>query len=187
MDRRNFFIRGGAALVTASAGSLSFAHADDAPFDPEKAIQDLALDVPSYGPSEAPFQRFLQSGNLVFLSGTTPFVNRQRLHPGVVGEDVTLEQAQEAARRCAIQLLGVMRGALGGNWERLEQVLRIEGFVRSAKDFGDQPKVMNAASELMVSVLGDRGRHTRVAIGVNELPFESCVEIAATISVSAAS
>ncbi|MEL7548007.1 MAG: RidA family protein [Pseudomonadota bacterium] len=183
MDRRDFFLRGGAMLLAGASSSTLSATADTLSYDPEKAIADMALDVPTYGPSQALFQRYVQSGQMIFLSGTIPFVNGERLHPGIVGDTVTLEQGQDAARRCAIQLLGVMRGALDGDWERLDQLVRVEGFVRSADGFGDQPAVMNAASQLFRDVLGDSGRHTRTAIGVKELPFESSVEIAAILSV----
>ena len=181
MNRRHFFLHSSALLLGAPL-VVQTVSAETGDYDPEAKIAELGLDVPDYGPSQALFERYTQSGNLIFLSGTIPFVNGERLHPGIVGDTVTLEQAQEAAQRCVIQLFGVMRLALGGDWQKLDQIMRIEGFVRSADDFGDQPRVMNAASELARTVLGERGRHTRTAIGVKELPFQSCVEVAAIVA-----
>lgn len=180
IDRRSFMVMAGGAM--AAGGLVQARGAQNEGFNPDKTLSDMGIVLPVYAPTENAFQRFRRDGKTVYISGTTPFVDRKRLHPGTVGGNVTVEQAQEAARRCAVQLLGVMRGALDGDWNNLDQVLRLEGFVCSANDFGGQPQVMNAASELMVQVLGARGRHTRTAIGVNALPFGASVEIAAVIS-----
>lgn len=97
-------------------------------------------------------------------------------------DEVSIEDAQAAARVCALNLLAHMEAAAG--LARVEQVVQLTGFVLSTGDFGEQPKVLNAASELLVEVLGEAGRHTRAALGANALPFSVTVEIAAVVVVS---
>jgi len=96
-------------------------------------------------------------------------------------DEVSVEQAQEAARSCALNVLAQIEAAAG--LDQVEQVTQVNGFVLSTDDFGDQPKVMNAASDLLVEVLGDAGRHTRAALGTNALPFSVTVEITAVVVV----
>ena len=96
-------------------------------------------------------------------------------------DEVTVEEAQAAARACALNLLAQMEAAVG--LDNVEQVAQLTGFVLSTDDFGEQPKVMNAASELLIDVLGEAGKHTRAALGTNSLPFSVTVEIAAIVVV----
>lgn len=112
---------------------------------------------------------------LVFVSGQLPRQG-EALVTGKVGSEVTVEHAREAARLCVIQALAVMKQALG-SLDRLERILKLTGFVASAPQFNLQPKVIDAASELLVEVFGDGGRHARSAVGVAELPRNVSVEI----------
>jgi enamine deaminase RidA (YjgF/YER057c/UK114 family) len=116
------------------------------------------------------------SGELAFVSGQVPIVDGEVLHPGHVGREVTLEQAREAARRCALQALAALKGALG-SLDRVRGIVQVSVFVASAPGFTDQPKVANGASDLFVELMGDQGKHARAAIGVAELPLGVPVEV----------
>ncbi len=113
---------------------------------------------------------------LLYVSGQIPTRDGQRL-TGRCPDQVSLEQAQDAARACAVNVLAQIDAAAG--LDSVEQITQLSGFVLSTEDFGDQPKVINAASDLLVEVFGDAGRHTRVALGTNSLPFSVTVELTA--------
>ena len=113
---------------------------------------------------------------MLYIAGQVSARDGKRL-TGRCPDQVSMEQAQEAARACALSLLAQMESAAG--LDNVEQVVQLTGFVLSTDDFGDQPRVINAASDLIAEVLGDAGKHTRVAIGTNALPFLVTVEIAA--------
>jgi enamine deaminase RidA (YjgF/YER057c/UK114 family) len=117
---------------------------------------------------------------LLFIAGQVPVQDGKRL-TGRCPDEVTVEEAQSAARVCALNLLAQMEAAAG--LDKVEQVAQLTGFVLSTDDFGEQPKVLNAASELLIDVLGEAGRHTRAALGTNSLPFSVTVEIAAIVVV----
>ncbi len=117
---------------------------------------------------------------LLYIAGQVPIKDGKRM-TGRCPDQVNIEEAQAAARVCALNLLAQMEGAVG--LDRVEQVAQLIGFVLSADGFGEQPKVLNAASDLLVDVLGDAGRHTRAALGTNSLPLSVTVEIAAVVVV----
>jgi enamine deaminase RidA (YjgF/YER057c/UK114 family) len=114
--------------------------------------------------------------SLLYIAGQVSTRDGKRL-TGRCPDEVSVEQAQDAARACALNLLAQMEAAAG--LDNIEQVVQLTGFVLSTDDFGDQPKVLNGASDLLVEVLGDAGRHTRAALGTSALPFSVTVEIAA--------
>jgi enamine deaminase RidA (YjgF/YER057c/UK114 family) len=118
--------------------------------------------------------------SLLYIAGQVSVQDGKRL-TGRCPDEVSVEAAQAAARVCALNLLAQMEGAVG--LDNVEQVAQLIGFVLSTDDFGEQPKVLNAASELLIDVLGEAGRHTRAALGTNALPFSVTVEIAATVVV----
>jgi len=118
--------------------------------------------------------------NLLYLSGTTPRKGGQAYLPGVVGKDLTLEQGQEAARYAALMTLAAVRYALG-DLDRVQQFVHLLGFVNSAPGFGDQPRVINGAADLLVELFGERGKPTRAAIGCQGLGGNASVEIVATV------
>lgn len=113
---------------------------------------------------------------LVYVAGQVSSRDGQRM-TGRVPNEVSIEHAQEAARACALNVLAQIEGAAG--LDNVEQMLQVTGWVLSTDEFGDQPKVLNAASDLIVEVLGDRGRHTRAAVGASSLPLSVTVEITA--------
>ncbi len=142
-------------------------------------LKELGLSLPPPFPPAASYVPACASGNLLFVSGQLPFKDGVILHPGRVGDNVTLEQAQEAARQCALNILAQLDG------KNVRRVVKCTGFVASAPDFTDQHKVINGASDLIVGVLGDAGRHARAAVGVAALPMGASVEVEAIIEVDA--
>jgi len=138
-------------------------------------LAELGLSVPKVV-SRFAYVPGVQVGNLVFVSGQTPEVDGVMQYAGVVGEDLDVETAQKAARLAALNCLGEVE-AVVGSLEKVERIVRVVGYVRSAKDFGEQPLVMNGASELLVELFGEKGRHARAALGTSELPFGAPVEM----------
>ncbi len=139
------------------------------------ALPQAAAPVAAYVPT-------VLVGGLLHLSGQLPFQDG-KVMTGRLGEDRDLEYGQEAARACALMVLAQAKAALGG-LERIERVVKLGVFVNSAPAFTDQPKVANGASELLVELLGDAGRHARSAVGVAVLPLGAAVEIDAILAVS---
>jgi enamine deaminase RidA (YjgF/YER057c/UK114 family) len=120
---------------------------------------------------------FVRTGNLLFVSGQVCFGGDGKLiAKGKLGAEVTIEQGSSAARGCAINLLAQLKAALG-DLDKVVRVVRLGGFINSTPDFLDGPKVMNGASDLMVAVFGDKGRHARTTVGVAALPADAAVEV----------
>jgi enamine deaminase RidA (YjgF/YER057c/UK114 family) len=105
------------------------------------------------------------------------------VNPGVVGDRVSLDEAADGARRAALQALSALRDALGGSFDRVERVVKVQVFVAAVPEFVDHPKVANGASDLLVEVLGEDGRHARAAVGVPSLPLNASVEVVVTAAV----
>ena len=142
--------------------------------------QDLRL--PEAKPAIGSYVPFLHLNGQLFISGQLPFKDGKLAAEGKVGADLDLAQGQAAARACAINILAQAKTALG-DLDRIVQLLRLNGFVNAAPDFADHPKVLNAASDLMVEVLGNKGLHTRIAVGCASLPLNAAVEIDAIFAV----
>ncbi|MGE5546808.1 MAG: RidA family protein [Solirubrobacterales bacterium] len=140
-------------------------------------LKELGLELPPAAPAVANYVPFVVSGNLVFVSGQLPMEAGKPAVLGRLGADVALDDGVRAGRLCALNLLAQARAACGGDLDRVRRVVRLTGFVASTPDFIDQPKVVNGASDLMVEVLGDAGRHARVAVGATSLPLNAAVEI----------
>ncbi|CCB64348.1 MULTISPECIES: RidA family protein [unclassified Hyphomicrobium] len=148
----------------------------------EQRLAELGLKLPEAPQPVANYVPFLLSGDQLFISGQVAKDGAGRILTGTLGAGVLIEEGQEAAHHCALNLLAQAKAALG-DLGRIVQVLRLTGFVASAPNFYDQPKVINGASDLMVAALGDAGRHTRSAVGVASLPLNACVEIDAIFKV----
>jgi enamine deaminase RidA (YjgF/YER057c/UK114 family) len=148
----------------------------------DQRLAELGLKLPEAPQPVANYVPFLLSGDLLFISGQISKDGTGRVLTGTLGAGVTVEDGQEAARQCALNLLAQAKAALG-DLNRVIQVLRLTGFVASTPDFTDQPKIINGASDLLVSVLGEAGRHTRSAVGVASLPLNACVEIDAIFKI----
>lgn len=148
--------------------------------DPEARLKELGYELPEAPKPVAAYVPTVQTGNLVFVSGQGPFGTGVT---GKVGADVTVEQAQDAARITCLNGLAQIKAAVG-DLGRVTRIVKLTVFVASAPGFGDQPKVANGASELLQEVFGEAGRHARSAVGVAELPFDIPVEIEFTVEVS---
>lgn len=148
----------------------------------DQRLAELGLKLPEAPQPVANYVPFLISGDQLFISGQIAKDATGRVMTGLLGDGVSLEEGQEAARHSALNLLAQAKAALG-DLGRVAQVLRLTGFVASVPAFTDQPKVINGASDLLVAVLGDAGRHTRSAVGVASLPLNACVEIDAIFKI----
>ena len=145
----------------------------------EAKLEELGITLPEAAAPVASYQPLVVSGDTAYVSGQLPFVGGQ-LVTGKLGQDVTLERGQEAARACGMMILAQLKAA--GLLERVEQVVKLGGFVASVPDFTDQPKVVNGTSDLMAEVFGDAGRHARSAVGVPVLPLDAAVEVDAIVA-----
>jgi enamine deaminase RidA (YjgF/YER057c/UK114 family) len=148
----------------------------------EARLKALDLVLPEAKAPIGSYVPFLHLNGQLFISGQLPLKNGKLVSEGRLGDGLDLSRGQEAARACAINILAQAKAALR-DLDRIVQLLRLNGFVASAPGFGDQPKVLNAASELMVEILGNKGRHTRIAIGCASLPLNAAVEIDAIFAV----
>lgn len=142
----------------------------------EQRLKELGITLPVPAAAVANYVPFVITGNLVFVSGQLPLENGKPAVLGKLGAEVGVEDGARAARLCGLGLLAQLKAALG-DLDRVKRVVRLTAFVASTPDFTDQPKVVNGASDLMVEVLGDAGRHARVAVGAPSLPLNVAVEI----------
>ena len=172
--RRRIIAGGVASLLLASTKMV--AAQGNSPTDRLKA---LGLELPPVAQPIANFVQSTRAGNLVFVSGQLPRKDGKMLNPGKVGAGVTVAQAQESAKLCALNVLAVAQAACDGDLSRIRSCMRLEGFVACVPGFTDQPAVVNGASDLVVSVFGENGKHARFAVGVDALPLDACVEVAA--------
>src|SRR5688500_17050700 len=145
----------------------------------EQKLADLGITLPAPGAPGGNYVPFVVVGDLAFMAGQVAREAGKMKYTGKLGKDLSIEQGQDAARLCAVNLLSQLKEACGGDLDRVERCVRLGGFVNSPLDFYDHPKVINGASDLMVAVLGDRGRHARTAVGVSALPLNSAVEVEA--------
>ena len=140
-------------------------------------IAQLGIELPTPAPPAGAYVPFVVAGRLLLVAGQLPMWNGTLKYDGRVGAEITLEDGIAAARLCGLNLLAQARAACDGDLDRVRRVLRLAGFVRAAPGFTDHPKVLNGASELMVEVFGQAGRHVRVAVGAASLPMAAAVEI----------
>jgi enamine deaminase RidA (YjgF/YER057c/UK114 family) len=146
----------------------------------ENKLKELKIELPEAPKPAGSYVPAVVCGRMVFVAGQLPSLNGELKYTGKVGKDLTAEDAYEAAKLCAINALGVLKSYLG-DLDKIEQIVRIGGFVNSADGFTMQPKVINGASDLMVSIFGETGKHARAAVGVNELPLNAAVEVEMTV------
>ena len=144
-------------------------------------LAELGLTLPEAAAPVAAYVPVVIAGGLAHVSGQLPFVEG-RLVRGRLGEDVSLEEGYAAARACGLMLIAQLKAALG-SLDRVERIVKLGGYVNSAADFTDQPKVVNGASELMVALFGEAGKHARSAVGVPVLPLGAAVEVDAIVAI----
>ena len=148
----------------------------------EKKLNALGFQVPSVPEPAANYIGYVKVGNLLFVGGNTGRINGVRKYAGKVGDTVSLEQAYETARDCALNHLAIIKAALG-DLDQVERIVKVLGYVNVAPGFKDMPKVINGESDLLVKLWGERGQHTRAAIGVASLGGDAPVETEITVQV----
>lgn len=149
----------------------------------ESRLEELGIALPQAAAPAANYVPYVLSGNMLHLSGQLPMENGKLAVTGLVGRDVDVTAARRAAELCAINLLAQAQAALG-DLTRIRRVVKIQGFVASTPDFTEQHLVINGASDLLVAVLGDAGRHARAAVGMASLPLNAAVEIDAIMEIA---
>lgn len=150
----------------------------------DKRLSDLGIELPPANAPAGNYVPFVRTGDLLFISGQIPVIDGKPAFIGTLGSEISVEDGAMAARTCALSILAQAREALGGDLDRVVRCVKLSGFVASTPDFGDQPKVINGASDLMVEVFGDAGRHARAAVGMASLPLGVAVEVEAIFEVN---
>jgi enamine deaminase RidA (YjgF/YER057c/UK114 family) len=147
-------------------------------------LDELGLELPPLPEPVASYIPVTQAASLAFVAGQVAMIDGQLLHPGKLGQQVSIEMGQEAAARAALQALSALRHYLGGSLDRLVRILQLTVFVAADAEFIEHPKVANGASDALIAVLGPEGRHARAAVGVASLPLGASIEITVTAEVS---
>jgi enamine deaminase RidA (YjgF/YER057c/UK114 family) len=143
----------------------------------EKKLAEVGITLPTPAAPIANYLPFVRTGNTVVISGQLCFGSDGKLvAKGQLGAAVSIEDGQKAARACVVNLLSQLKGAIG-DLDKVVRVIRLGGFINSAAGFADGPKVMNGASDLIVEVFGDKGRHARTTVGVSALPLDAAIEV----------
>jgi enamine deaminase RidA (YjgF/YER057c/UK114 family) len=148
----------------------------------EQNIKNLGLSLPDAPKPVAAYIPAKQSGNLVFTAGQLPMVNGELISKGLLGQDVEIDEANKAARICTLNALAAIKGVIG-DLDRIKQIVRVVGYVASVPTFTQQPAVVNGASELLLEIFGENGKHARSAVGMAVLPLNASVEIELTVEV----
>ncbi|WP_421783771.1 RidA family protein [Kiloniella litopenaei] len=140
-------------------------------------LKELGIEVPQPAKAVANYVGYVTSGNTVFVSGQITAKDGEILYKGKLGDNMSVEEGQEAARLCGINIIAQLYAATDGNLDRVKRIVKLGGFVNSTPDFVDQPKVINGVSDLMVEVFGDKGVHARAAVSAPSLPLGIAVEV----------
>jgi enamine deaminase RidA (YjgF/YER057c/UK114 family) len=149
----------------------------------EKVLAEKKIELPKAAAPVANYVPVVTAGNLAFVSGQVTVWNGEFKFIGRLGKEYSIEQGQQAARICGLNILAQVKLALGGDLDRVKRCVKLNVFVNSLADFTEQPKVANGVSDLMVEIFGDAGKHARAAIGVNVLPLNVAVEVDALFEV----
>ena len=145
----------------------------------DKRLAELGIALPTPAKPIANYVPWVRTGTLVFISGQGAVRDGKIEYAGKVGDTLSVEEAIASARLTAINVIAHLRDACGGDLDRVKRIVKLLGFVNCTPTFGDQPKVINGASDLMVEVFGEKGRHARSAVGAPSLPFNLSVEVEA--------
>ena len=148
----------------------------------EERLTELGLFIPEARKPDAAYKPAKKTGNLIFTAGQLPMVNGELISKGLLGQDVEIEEANKAARICTINALAAIKGLIG-DLDQIQQIVRVVGYVASVPTFTQQPVVVNGASELLLEIFGDEGKHARSAVGMAVLPLNASVEIELTVEV----
>ncbi|OCP01068.1 MULTISPECIES: RidA family protein [unclassified Ensifer] len=150
----------------------------------EARLKELGVTVPQAATPVANYVPYVISGSMLYISGQLPMEDGKVAVTGIVGKDVDVARAQRAAELCSINILAQAKSALGGDLGRIRRLVKINGFVASTPEFTEQHLVINGASNLLATVLGEAGKHARAAVGMASLPFNAAVEIDAVIEIA---
>jgi enamine deaminase RidA (YjgF/YER057c/UK114 family) len=145
----------------------------------EAKLKELGIELPQASAPVANYVPFTRSGSLVVVSGQVSVRKGKAEYVGKLGREIPVSEGQQAARLCALNILAHLKTACDGDLDQVKRVLRLGGFVNCSPDFTEMPQVVNGASDLMVAVFGDAGKHARAAVGVNSLPLGVAVEVEA--------
>jgi len=140
-------------------------------------LAELGITLPEPAKPVANYVGFVVTGSLVFTAGQVPLKDGKMAYVGKLGQDLSVEEGQASARLCAINVIAQLKAACGGDLDRVKRIVRLGGFVNSTPDFTDQPKVINGASDLMVEVFGEAGKHARTALSAGSLPVGVATEV----------
>ena len=149
----------------------------------EKNIKDLGLFISEPPAAIANYVPFKVIDNLVYVSGQAPIQNGKIIYTGKVGDNISEEEGVLAAEICCLNIIAALRKSISGDWDRLENFVKLGGFVNCKDDYINHPKIINGASDLLVNIFGEQGKHTRFAVGSNSLPLNISVEIDAIIKI----
>jgi enamine deaminase RidA (YjgF/YER057c/UK114 family) len=149
----------------------------------DKRLQELGITLPVPAKPVANYVGWVNTGNLVFTAGQVPLKDGKIEYQGKLGKDYTVAQGAAAARICAINVVAQLKDAVGGDLDRIKRIVKVVGFVNGVPDFADHPKVVNGASDLLVEIFGDKGRHARSAVGSGSLPVNVAVEVEAVAEI----
>ena len=147
----------------------------------DENIKNLGLNIPDLPKALANYVPFKIIGKTIYISGQAPVHNGELIYKGKVGSDISIEEGVEAAKLCVINIIAALKTGLEGDWDKLDSFVKLTGFVNCQDNFTDQPKIINGASDMLVEIFGDQGRHARVAVGSNALPLGIAVEIDAIV------
>ncbi len=145
-------------------------------------LEKIGLNLPAIPKPVAAYIPAKQTGNLVFTAGQLPMVDGELISKGLLGQDVEIDEANKAARICTLNALAAIKGVIG-DLDRIKQIVRVVGYVASVPTFTQQPAVVNGASELLLEIFGENGKHARSAVGMAVLPLNASVEIELTVEV----
>jgi enamine deaminase RidA (YjgF/YER057c/UK114 family) len=151
---------------------------------PAQRLAALGLTLPTPAKPVANYVGWMKAGQLVFVAGQLPMRGGELAIKGIMGnpvDGISVEDAASEARQCAVNILAQLNDACGGDLNRVKQIVKLTGFVACTANFTDHPKVINGASDFMVQVFGDAGKHARAAVGVSSLPLNACVEVDAVV------
>ena len=147
----------------------------------EENIKNLGLNIPELPKALANYVPYKIVGKTMYISGQAPVKNGELIYKGKVGSDISVEDGIEAARLCVINIIAAVKTGLEGDWSKLDSFVKLTGYVNCQDNFTDQPQIINGASDMLVEIFGDQGRHSRVAVGSNALPLGIAVEIDAIV------
>ena len=147
----------------------------------EENIKNLGLNIPELPKALANYVPYKIVGKTMYISGQAPVKNGEIIYKGKVGADITVQDGVEAAKLCVINIIAGVKTGIKGDWNKLDSFVKLTGYVNCQDNFTEQPNIINGASDLLVDIFGDQGRHSRVAVGSNALPLGIAVEIDAIV------